>query len=383
MTLNRRHLFRLAGFTAGTIFMGTGAGFTFAAQPEFVPPTKEKPLLLCFNENPLGMSEKAKKAMAEAGDRASRYPFQQVEMLRKELAEYMGGKPDEIMPSHGSAEAIRAAVEAYNEPGKTVMIVPELSYSDGADVAKRNHIPVKYVKMGPNWSIDIAEMRRLAAEEAEHHNVIVYFVNPNNPTSTIVDSKELFDWIKSKPKNTFFILDEAYAEFVNDPSFRSTAELVKEGYNNLVLLKTFSKIFAMAGLRLGFAFGTPEVINKVRDHVAYDVMMNQATLAAALSELKDKEFLAESKASNDKAREILYKALDELKIPYLPSQTNFVFIDLKGPLQPFADRMKEENILVGRPFPPATYWARISLGTPAEMEYFVKKLKEFREKGYV
>ncbi|MCD8339573.1 MAG: histidinol-phosphate aminotransferase family protein [Burkholderiales bacterium] len=383
MTLNRRQLFRLAGFTAGTIFMGTSAGISFAKQPEFCPPTKEKPLILSFNENPLGMSEKAKKAMAEAGERASRYPFVQVEELRKALAEYMGGKPDEIMPSHGSAEAIRAAIEAYNVPGKTVLIVPELSYSDGADVAKRNHIPVKYVKMGPNWSIDVERMRKEAAEEAEKHNVIVYFVNPNNPTSTIVDSTLLFDWIKSKPKNTFFVIDEAYAEFVNDPTFKSVSELIKEGYDNLVLLKTFSKIFAMAGLRLGFAYATPEVINKVRDHVAYDVMMNQATVAAALSELKDKEFLAESKASNDESRKILYQALDELKIPYLPSETNFVFIDLKAPLQPFADRMKEEHILVGRPFPPAVEWCRISLGTPAEMRYFVEKLKEFRQKGYV
>ena len=93
--------------------------------------------------------------------------------------------------------------------------------------------------------------------------------------------------------------------------------------------------------------------------------------------------LKESKESNDEAREILYKALKELNIPYLPSQTNFVFIDLKAPLKPFADRMKAEHILVGRPFPPAVQWCRISLGTPAEMRYFVEKLKEFRQKGWV
>ena len=183
--------------------------------------------------------------------------------------------------------------------------------------------------------------------------------------------------------NTFFILDEAYAEFVNDPSFKSCCELVRQGFDNLVVLKTFSKIFAMAGMRLGYAVGDVKVINKIRDHVAYEVMMNQTTLAAALSELNDKEFLKESKESNDEAREILYKALKELNIPYLPSQTNFVFIDLKAPLKPFADRMKAEHILVGRPFPPAVQWCRISLGTPAEMRYFVEKLKEFRQKGWV
>jgi histidinol-phosphate aminotransferase len=139
----------------------------------------------------------------------------------------------------------------------------------------------------------------------------------------------------------------------------------------------------MAGLRLGFAFGAKSVVDKIRDHVAYEVMMNQATLAAAAAELKDKEFLAYSKAQNDEAKAILLKTLDELKIPYLPSETNFVFIDLKAPLAPFVKRMREENIMVGRPFPPADTWCRISIGTPAEIRYFVEKLKEFRQKGWV
>ncbi len=383
MTLKRRQLFKFAGVSVGSMVVGSTVSVSVAAEPAFQKPTAENPMLLCFNENPLGMSDKARIQFVAAADRASRYPFAQVGQLKKDLAEYMRGQVDNIMPSHGSAEAIRAAVEAYNVQGKTVLIVPELSYSDGADVAKRNGIPVEYVKMGPNWSIDIAAMRKAAAEQAQTKNVIVYFVNPNNPTSTIADSKALIDWIKSKPKNPFFILDEAYAEFVNDPAFQSCAELVREGYDNLVVLKTFSKIFALAGLRLGFAFGTKPVVDKIRDHVAYDIMMNQATIAAAMDELKDKEFIAKSKKSNDDAKEILCKALDELKIPYLPSETNFVFVDLKAPLKPFVERMKEQNILVGRPFPPATQWCRISLGTPAEMKYFVEKLKEFRQKGYV
>lgn len=381
--MKRRSLFKFTGSSLGAIFLGSSMNAAFAEEAEFTPPTAQKPMLLCFNENPLGLSKNAKKAVEEATARASRYPFVQVMALKKELAVYMDTQPENIMPSHGSAEAIRASVEAYNVPGKTVFICPELTYSDGSDVAKRNHIPVKTVKMGPNWSMDLAAMRKLAAREAKTKHVIVYIVNPNNPTSTIADSKALFDWIKSKPKNTFFILDEAYGEFVNDPSFKSCAELVREGYNNLVVLKTFSKIFAMAGLRLGFAYGTKSVIDNVRDHVAYDVMMNQATVAAAMAELKDKQFIEKSKRMNDESRKILCDTLDELHIPYLPSETNFVFMDLKAPLPPFQERMKAEHILVGRPFPPATEWCRVSLGTPAEMKYFVQKLKEFRQKGWV
>lgn len=381
--MQRRQLFKLAGISLGTMVTGTAVAKSLPVSlKEFVPPTAEKPMLLCFNENPLGLSEMAKKALANSSDKASRYPFAQVAQMRKLCADYMEASPDNIMLSHGSAEAIRASIEAFKKPG-TRLIVPALTYSDGGDVAKRNGIPIIAIPMGKNWSIDLAAMQKEAAKVAKKHPVIVYFVNPNNPTSTIVDSKKLLDWIASKPKNTFFVIDEAYGEFVNDPTFVSCAKLVREGYNNLVILKTFSKIFGMAGLRLGFAFGTKEVCDKIRDHVAYEVMMNQATLAAAAAEIQDKDFIAYSKQQNDEAKEILVKALDELKIPYLPSETNFVFIDLKGPLAPFAKRMKEEHILVGRPFPPADTWCRISLGTPDEMRYFVKKLKEFREKGWV
>ena len=309
MTLNRRQLFRLVGAGAALSSLGTTAAV--AAQPKFVKPTAEKPMLLCFNENPLGMSEKAKEAVAKAAMYGSRYPFAQVIAFKKDLAKFMNVRPDEVLLTHGSAEAIRATIEA-EATKNTVLVQPELTYGDGADVAKRNNIPVKNVKMGPNWSIDLAALRKVATAEAKKHRVLVYLVNPNNPTSTIADSNEIFNWIKSQPKNTFFILDEAYAEFVNDSSFKSCNELVRQGFDNLVVLKTFSKIFAMAGMRLGYAVGAVNVINKIRDHVAYEVMMNQTTLAAALSELNDKEFLKESKESNDEAREILYKTLKEL-----------------------------------------------------------------------
>ena len=110
-------------------------------------------------------------------------------------------------------------------------------------------------------------------------------------------------------------------------------------------------------------------------------MMNICSIEAGLAEIADKAFIDFSRSENAKARKLLCKALDELGIEYLRSQTNFVFMNLKAPLKPFAERMKAEHILVGRPFPPAVEWCRVSLGTPAETAYFVKKLREFRQKG--
>ena len=178
-------------------------------------------------------------------------------------------------------------------------------------------------------------------------------------------------------------MDEAYAEFVADPTFKSAKSLVDAGFENVVVLRTFSKIFAMAGMRLGFAYAASETITRVKKHVAYDIMMSVPAIEAALAELADPAFLTYSREQNAEARMILTSALDQLGIAYLPSQTNFVFMNLKAPLKPFADRMKAEAIWVGRPFPPALTWCRVSLGTPAETTYFVKKLFEFREKGWV
>ena len=383
MTIQRRTLFATAAISAaGMTLTGCAAqaAKAEAAATAFVPPTAEKPLLLCFNENPLGMSPAAKKAVAAAAEKGSRYPFARVEVLRKAVAQYMGGKTDNILLTHGSAEAIRASIESYKTADVQV-VAPELTYSDGTDTADKNGMKVTRVAMGKDWSIDIAAMKK--AVSSWKGSSVVYFVNPNNPTSTIVNSTELLDWIASRPARTVFVVDEAYAEFVADPTFKSAKTLVDAGFENVIVLRTFSKIFAMAGMRLGFAYAVPATIARVKKHVAYDIMMSVPAIEAALAELADPAFLTYSREQNAEARTILTAALDKLGIAYLPSQTNFVFMNLKAPLKPFADRMKAEAIWVGRPFPPALTWCRVSLGTPAETTYFVKKLFEFREKGWV
>ena len=383
MTIQRRTLFATAAISAaGMTLTGCAAqaAKAGAAAAAFVPPTAEKPLLLCFNENPLGMSPAAKKAVAAAAEKGSRYPFARVEVLRKAVAQYMGGKTDNILLTHGSAEAIRASIESYKTADVQV-VAPELTYSDGTDTADKNGMKVTRVAMGKDWSIDIAAMKK--AVSSWKGSSVVYFVNPNNPTSTIVNSTELLDWIASRPARTVFVVDEAYAEFVADPMFKSAKTLVDAGFENVIVLRTFSKIFAMAGMRLGFAYAVPATIARVKKHVAYDIMMSVPAIEAALAELADPAFLTYSREQNAEARTILTAALDKLGIAYLPSQTNFVFMNLKAPLKPFADRMKAEAIWVGRPFPPALTWCRVSLGTPAETAYFVKKLFEFREKGWV
>lgn len=323
MPLNRRNFLGAAALGAGSLMLGSAQAAPAPALPKFTPPTAKKPMALCFNENPLGLTPAARDAAIAALPDANRYPFVAAERLRKACADFMGGKPENVMLSHGSAESIRASIEAHIRPG-VCLICPELTYSDGADTARKNNVKVVTVPMGAKWSVDLEAMKKTVA--GINGPVIVYFVNPNNPTSTIVDSKALHDWIRSRPADVFFVIDEAYAEYVRDPSFVSCKTLV---------------------------------------------------------ELEDKDFIPNSRKANEDARVIVCKTLDELGIEYLDSQTNFIFMNLKAPLKPFQDRMKAENILVGRPFPPAVEWCRVSLSTPDDMRYFAAKLKEFRRKGWV
>lgn len=381
MPLNRRELLRLVGACTGA-FTVTNSTFanSITARP-FKAATAQKPLRLCFNENALGMSDAAKQAASQAiSEQASLYPFVRCEALRKACATFMGGEPENIVLTHGSAEAIRASIESHIV-NDTQLVIPELTYSDGEDCARRNGIKVTKVPMGQNLSIDINGLKEAVIRHRGFS--IVYFVNPNNPTSTICDSKELNAWIRSKPANTFFVIDEAYGEFADSKQFISAKTLVDEGFENLTVLKTFSKIFAMAGMRIGFSYANPKTSDKIRSQVAYDVMLNIAAVEAALAEINDKNFIEMSRKENADARKLVCKALDQLGIRYLPSQTNFIFMELKGSLTEFSEHMKAEHILVGRPFPPATQWCRISLGTVEDMHYFVQKLHEFRTKNWI
>lgn len=205
-------------------------------------------------------------------------------------------------------------------------------------------------------------------------------MNPNNPTSTVTPASEIDPWVRSKPDNTLFIADEAYAEYVSDPNFKSMANLIQDGLDNVVLLKTFSKLYAMAGMRVGFAVGAPAIIKMMKDQVAGE-KLNYPGVAAALVSLYDEPFQEYSRASNLESRKILASCFDKLGVKYLPSSTNFMFFELNEPIRAFQEKMAARNILVGRPFPPAMNWCRISLGTPQEMAYVANELMKMRAEG--
>ena len=198
----------------------------------------------------------------------------------------------------------------------------------------------------------------------------------------ITPAKTLFPWIKSFSQNSYFLLDEAYADFVEDPAFETGITLVKEGLKNVLVTRTFSKFYALAGYRVGYLLTQPEVVEEVEKFMSLD-NTNLAGAVAAVASLQDKTFAKLSFQSNAVSRQIVQNALTELGLKFAPSNGNFIFHEIKGDVKTYQERMKAHSILVGREFLPIQGWNRLTLGTPDEMKVFVKVLKEFRAKGWI
>jgi len=344
-----------------------------------ITPTFESPIRLNFNENALGMSPNAKNAAIAGVNKANRYAKSEIALLNKTVAKHHNLNSEYVLLTAGSSEGIRSSIAAWSGEN-TQFIIPELTYGDGEQFANIFNLKLTKIPSLNDWAFDIEGFK--SAVDQYPGRSIVYLVNPNNPTSTITPTKQIMDWIRSKPKNALFIVDEAYAEFVNDPSYQSVDSLIEQGYNNVILLKTFSKIHAMAGLRVGYVLATPDNIKNISQYVAGE-KLNYCGVCAALASMEDSAYLAYSKQVTDTSRQIMEQVLSELGLAYLPSQTNFMFHQVTTDLSEYQKLLQEHHILVGRAFPPANSWSRISLGTPGEMLYTANTLRQLRAENLI
>ncbi|WP_311753456.1 aminotransferase class I/II-fold pyridoxal phosphate-dependent enzyme [Proteus columbae] len=345
----------------------------------------ENPLLLNFNENSLGMSQKAKQAIIDALPNAFRYPDDARSALISELGNEFKLSDKHITLGNGSSETIQAAVQYVankgQKEGKAVqLVVPDPTFNYAELYAEPLGVKIVKVPVDNTLAFDLVTMQK-KAQEFDGISM-VYLCNPNNPTAMLTPTAALTSWVKSAKENVFFIIDEAYAEFVSTPEFTSAIALVEAGYKNLIVARTFSKIYALAGLRVGYGIAVPEVIADVDVFVSID-NTNTAGAVAASASLKDKAYVEYSRKSIDVSRQMVIDVLKELNIEYAPSHANFIFHKVKGDVKTYQNRMKDANIMVGREFPPALGWSRLTLGTPEEMSYFVSTLKAFRAKGWI
>lgn len=347
----------------------------------------KKLLELNYNENSLGMSASARQAITNALDIGFRYPLDQRAELHTKIAEINDVPEDQVSIGNGSSENIKAIIQMLQnkalEQGKDFQVVlPDPTFFYGELYAISIGVPVVKVPLTPdNYEIDLPTLQK-AADEFDGISLF-YLCNPNNPTGTIMSTAKLKTWIKNAPDNHYFLLDQAYSDYVTDPSYESGIEWVKQGLSdNLVVVRTLSKLYALASMRIGYAISNPHTIEDIETFTSKD-NTNLSGAVAAIATLADKEFLALSLRTTNQSRQMVEATLDELELRYLPSQANFILHEIKGDLRTYIDRMQRSGIAVGREFPPITGFSRVTLGTPDEMKIFIEVLKSFRHKGWV
>lgn len=344
-------------------------------------------LELNSNENSLGMSDAARKAILESLDIGFRYPDDQRAALITKVAKINGVTESQISLGSGSSENIRTVVQmlqnkALRAGKKFQVIVPHPTFAYAELYATSIDVPVVKVPLISNsYSFDLQGMQK-AADDFNGISLF-YLCNPNNPTATIAATDMLKEWVGTAPDHHYFLLDEAYSEYVTDSSFESGIAWIREQRSeNIVVVRTFSKLCALAGMRVGYAVASPQMIAKLEAFISVD-NTNLAGAVAALATLDDEAFLALSLRTANESRQLVEQTLDELGLRYLPSQASFIFHEIKGDVQTYINRMREHGIAVGREFAPITGFNRLTLGRPDEMAVFVKVLKSFREKGWV
>ena len=374
-----RRTFVRTGVAAGLI--GVGVEPTLSEDAWALPRSRraEGTIRLSSNENPLGLSPVARQAVIDNIPNANRYPFTVVGPLKEALAAKHGVAVENLVLGAGSSEVLQMAVQVMGQ-GNATFIMADPTYEDVPSYAKPWDLRVEKVPLRADYSHDLGRMREMA--DRVNGQVLVYICNPNNPTGTLTDCGEIDEWIGSASERMSFLVDEAYFEYAEkQPRYWTSLKWIADR-PNVMVARTFSKIFAMAGMRLGYGIAHPETAAKLNG-LASKNNANYLACAAALASLQDRGLVARSIESNDQARRVLHGVLGELEIPYLPSHTNFLMHVIKGQLADYRKRMEEAGFAVGRPFPPMLTYNRVSLGLPEEMERFGEVLRNFREHGWV
>jgi len=373
--MKRRNFIR-GGVTAGV------AGF--AGLPALVQAGNQSaglsfPLRLHFNENSLGLPQSARDAIIAGLGQAQNYPRQLTMDLTGASVRHHNLKPENVILGTGSTEVIQMMVEAVIPPGnRAIMAHP--TFENVVGYGNSYGIQAERVPVDAAYSYDIARMEELAGRGKKP--VLVYLCNPNNPTGTVIPVNDIKSWISSAPEHVHFLIDEAYYHFADDPAYETLAGWAIDN-PNVVVTRTFSKIYGMGGLRVGYGLAHPDTAKNLRQY-ATRININHFALLAGLAVLEDNAVVEQRRKSNEQSRRIVYRCFNELGLRYAPSQTNFVFFELEREGKEFAERLREEGVLITGRYPaPFNTHGRVTIGQPEEMEYFAAKMHLLRKRGVV
>jgi len=385
-SLNRRNWIKTSALMAGGLALASGTINKLAAMPVIKklglnpkPATDETVLLqappamkarLLANENPFGPSAAAKKAISDSLDTSYQYAFMQMSTLAGKIAQYEGISQSNIMLNSGSTPLLHAAAMHFSKGGKNI-ITGDPSYEDLPSAAKEHGGNWIKVPLTKDYKLDLDAMEA----KVDDNTGLVYICNPNNPTATVVDTQKLKDFCERVSKKTMVFVDEAYIDYLPDPQGTTCIGCIKAG-QNIIVARTFSKLYGFAGLRCGYIVGLPQTIKMLSIYTPGAFNLSATTMAAAIAAYQETDYMKDALQKTIASREHLYATLKKEGYDYIPSSANFVMFPLKMDGNKFVNEMFKRGVGVRNWKLNGADWCRVSIGRMDEMEAFAAAFKE-------
>jgi len=324
---------------------------------------------LASNENPLGPSPKATEAMHKAAASMHRYPDANGFYLKDRLGTLLDVHRDQIGLGNGADELLTLVAAAFIHPGDEALIPSPTFIRYETAVQMMGGTPVRVPLR--DWTIDFDALTAAVTERTK----LVFICNPNNPTGTYVDERRVRAFLDAMPRHVIFVFDEAYREYVDALDFPDSLAFLRSGDRRIIVMRTFSKIYGLAGLRIGYGIATPE-LSDVLKLVRLPFNASAMAQAAALAALDDTEHVERSQQLNRQGKRFVYDLFDRLSLTYAPSQTNFVFFDSRRDGVQVFDALLRRGVII-RPLTVqgTKRYLRVSIGTPSENERFAEALE--------
>ena len=316
-------------------------------------------VMIDANENPLGPGEAAREAAAAIVSQGGRYSSWLTEDLENTFAAMEGLKPEYIRSFPGSSLPLHYTVLAFTSPTRSY-VTADPGFEGGMHAAAVAGARIVKVGLTKTYAHDVKTMLAAAPDAG-----VFYICTPNNPTGTLTTHSEIEYALENKPSGSILLVDEAYIHFSDGTP---TLDLVKAD-KDVVVLRTFSKIYGMAGLRCGFAIARPDLLAKIDDRGGWNAMPITA-VAAATASLKDAQLVPQRKRMNAAVREATFQWLDRNGYSYIPSQSNCFMVDTKRKAKDVIDGMAQQKVFIGRVWPVMPTWVRVTVGTGPEMDLF-------------
>jgi histidinol-phosphate aminotransferase len=370
-SISRRRFAQLLGAGAACAVARPSLTLAKPGQAPATHPLRTGVVRLSSNENPYGPSPEALKAMTDAFGLACRYPDEHADQLVASLAKINGVDPGQILLGDGSGEILKLCADVFTGPltngnaaaGRGALVAADPTFEAILYHAKLNHAEIVKVPLTATFGHDLPKMMAAAKEG------LVYICNPNNPTASISPKNDVHEFIEKAPAKTMILVDEAYHHYADSTDYESMIPLEND-HPNLIVARTFSKIYGMAGLRCGYCVAQSLMIERLRARQAWD-SINIMALAAATASLDDPDLVTKGRRLNAETRAFTISELENLGYMTIPSQANFIMIDVKRPVVPLIASLKNRKVEVGRLFPAMPNHIRLTIGKKDEMESFL------------